>query len=128
VSSGFEVRVDAAVLDPAALAVLRDLVGGDPAFVRELVSAFLEDVPARMAEIRSGVESADAVLVQRAAHTLKGNGATFGALLFAEACRNLEETAKSGSVEDAAPMTLEIERTWAHARPALEALAGQAAP
>ena len=66
------------VLDPHAIDVLSDLVGSDPEAITEIVEAFLEDAPDRLAEIRTGLASGDAELVRRAAHTLKANGLTFG--------------------------------------------------
>ena len=74
-------------LDPHALAALADLVGDDPEAITEIVEAFLEDAPDRLAEIRTGLAGDDLELVRRAAHTLKANGLTFGALEFATACR-----------------------------------------
>lgn len=116
------------MLDPAAVAALRDLTGGDPTILGDIADAFLDDVPGRMAEIGSGLADDDAELVRRAAHTLKGNGSTFGAVAFAEACRALEEAAKAGDLGSGGPMADEIERTWRGARPAIEALSSGAVP
>ena len=44
-------------LDPHALAALADLVGDDPEAITEIVEAFLEDAPDRLAEIRTGLAS-----------------------------------------------------------------------
>ncbi len=74
-------------LDPHALAALSDLVGDDPEAITEIVEAFLEDAPDRLAEIRTGLAGDDLELVRRAAHTLKANGLTFGAQEFATASR-----------------------------------------
>jgi CheY-like chemotaxis protein/HPt (histidine-containing phosphotransfer) domain-containing protein len=41
-------------------------------FLGEIVQLFLEDCPVRMAEIRDAIARGDALLLQRAAHTLKG--------------------------------------------------------
>ena len=60
-------------LDPAALDALRELGGDD--FVTELVDTFLADGPALLASS----PRPDLGRVRRAAHTLKSNGATFGA-------------------------------------------------
>jgi len=76
-----------------------------------------------MAEIRDGLADDDAEIVRRAAHTLKANGLTFGALAFADACRELEETARAGKLDAAVPIAAKIERSWAATRPAIEAMA-----
>ena len=109
-------------LDPHALAALSDLVGDDPEAITEIVEAFLEDAPDRLAEIRTGLAADDLELVRRAAHTLKANGLTFGAQVFATACAELERTAKLGELGAATTLATEVERTWVEARPAIEAL------
>ena len=84
------------VLDGAALDRLREAVGDE--FVGELVATFLGDAPAQLATLRSAVERGDADEARTAAHTLKANGATFGAEGFSELCRQLEEKAKAGEL------------------------------
>ena len=115
-----------AALDPTAVDSLLEMIGDDPEMVREIVDAFLEDAPDRLAEIATGLADGDAALVRRAAHTLKANGLTFGALGFAEACRELEDAAGSGTLDGAAPIAAEVERNWSAVRPAIEALAAGA--
>ena len=110
------------VLDPHAIAALSDLVGSDPEAITEIVDAFLEDAPDRLAEIRTGLASGDADLVRRAAHTLKANGLTFGAQAFAAACAELEQVSRLGTLDGATVLAGEIERTWSEARPAIETL------
>lgn len=112
-----------AVLDPTTVGALRDLVGNDPDMLREIVVAFLEDAPERLGEISRGLAEGDSTLVRRAAHTLKSNAMTFGALSLANACRRLEDTARDESLDDARPLAAEIEREWAVARPQLVSLA-----
>ena len=65
------------IIDSAALDRLRGSVGDE--FVGELVATFLGDAPAQLAALRGAVERGDAEEARRAAHTLKSNGATFGA-------------------------------------------------
>jgi HPt (histidine-containing phosphotransfer) domain-containing protein len=100
-----------------------EVVGDDPETLREIVVAFLEDAPERLSEITHGLAEGDPTLVRRAAHTLKSNAETFGALSFADACRRLEETAKEEALDDARRLAAEIEHEWAVARPEIESLA-----
>lgn len=109
-------------LDPVAVDALRELVGDDPEMLREIVVAFLEDAPERLGEITGGLDEGDSTLVRRAAHTLKSNAMTFGALDFANACRELEEAAKDGSLDEAGRLAAEVEREWALARPQIALL------
>ena len=125
-SEVYEADDSEAALDQGAVGTLMELIGDDPEMVRDIVGAILEDAPERLAEIASGLADGDARLVRRAAHTLKANGLTFGALAFAEACRELEEAARGDFLDAAAPIAAEIERSWSAVRPAIEALAAGA--
>ena len=91
------------------------------AFVRELIDTFLEDAPRQLAVLRSAVEQAEAGEARRAAHTLKSNGATFGADSFSDVCRELEAASTRGDLDGAATALVEqAELEWERARPALE--------
>lgn len=127
-SEGRETTWEEASLDPAALETLSELVGGDREMMRDIVGAFLEDAPGRLTDIADGLANDDAELVRRAAHTLKGNALTFGALDLADSCKRLEGAAKDGELSGAAPIMAEIERTWAATRPVLESLATTVSP
>jgi HPt (histidine-containing phosphotransfer) domain-containing protein len=78
------------VIDEQVFAELQDSAGAD--FVGELVDSFLEDAPQGLAALRAAVAAGDATSFRRHAHSLKSNGATFGALPFADAARALEQT------------------------------------
>ncbi|MDP8904830.1 MAG: Hpt domain-containing protein [Chloroflexota bacterium] len=77
-------------IDRTVLDELRQSIGDDPEFLRELVEAYIDDAPAQLASIRVGLAEGDVVLVNRAAHTLKSNSASVGAVGLAEMCRELE--------------------------------------
>jgi HPt (histidine-containing phosphotransfer) domain-containing protein len=55
----------AAALDPVAVDSLLEMIGDDPEMVREIVDAFLEDAPARLTEIATGLADGDATVVER---------------------------------------------------------------
>jgi HPt (histidine-containing phosphotransfer) domain-containing protein len=117
---------DPAALDPAALRDLSDLLGDDQAALAEIVDAFVEEAPLRIAELRTGVTAGDAALVGRAAHTLKANAATFGARSLESHSRSLEETARNGDLTVAAAAVAAVESSWADTEPLLLALRGRA--
>jgi HPt (histidine-containing phosphotransfer) domain-containing protein len=98
---------DNAILDPAALEGLRE-IGGDE-FLADLVKTFLADAPPLLAALRG----ANAEEVRRAAHTLKSNGATFGATRFSELCRELEVQAKGGDLTGAPDLAARIDAEYA---------------
>ncbi len=119
------------VLDAGALAGLRDLVGDDPAFLRELVDTALEDAPALLAEMRRALDTADAPTLRRAAHTLKSTSAQFGAAQFVALAKQVEmlmsaaPAGQAGAAQPpaaAAPLVAQIEAEWPAVRAALEAL------
>jgi HPt (histidine-containing phosphotransfer) domain-containing protein len=111
-----------AALDEASLRALGDLVGDDPELVGNLVDVFLEEAPVRLAELRSGLESGDAVLLGRAAHTLKSNALTFGALGLADLSERLELTARGGDLSEARPLVERTALEWTLVEPLLVAL------
>jgi HPt (histidine-containing phosphotransfer) domain-containing protein len=86
-------------LDTAALAELRESVGDDPEFVQELVGEFLQDAPTQLESLREAATSGNATDARRAAHTLKGNGRTFGATRLASLCQEAETAAAAGDLD-----------------------------
>jgi CheY-like chemotaxis protein/HPt (histidine-containing phosphotransfer) domain-containing protein len=110
--------------DPVDLAQLEAAVG-DPRFVRELISTFLNDAPALVGTLRSSLEQRDLEELRRAAHTLKSNGRTFGATTLATLSEELERSAQTGALGDAAELVSRTEREYARVEDALEAMAAR---
>jgi histidine phosphotransfer protein HptB len=80
--------MDGAVIDRVVYTELRDTTGAE--FMAELVDTFLEEAPGVLAELRSARAIGHAERFRRAAHSLKSNGNTFGALKLAALARELE--------------------------------------
>ena len=59
-------------------------------FVAELVDTFLEEAPGMLAELRNARADGNAERFRRAAHSLKSNANTFGAVSLAAQARELE--------------------------------------
>jgi PAS domain S-box-containing protein len=97
---------------------------GDPTFVRELISTFLNDAPDLLGELRSSLEQRDFEELRRAAHTLKANGRTFGATGLAALSEELELSAQTGTLADAVELVTRIEKEYARVAGALGASAG----
>lgn len=76
------------LLDEAVLRDLSDTAGAD--FVGELVETFAGEAPAMLAELHAAQAAGAAERFRRAAHSLKSNANTFGALRLAEGARALE--------------------------------------
>jgi signal transduction histidine kinase/DNA-binding response OmpR family regulator/HPt (histidine-containing phosphotransfer) domain-containing protein len=96
------------VLDPAALDNLLSIVGGEFDYLVELIDSFLEDAPQLLAELNHSLEGRDIASVQRVAHSLKSNGADFGATRFSDLCRQLEMVGKSGTLNGAVDLAAQV--------------------
>lgn len=112
-------------LDPAALDNLRDTTGGDPAFLAELIDTFLEDAPPLLNNLQQALGKEDAAGVRLAAHSLKSNGADFGATTFSALCQQLELLGKSGQLTGAEALLSRINEEFENVKAALEAIRGE---
>lgn len=106
-------------LDAAAIDTLTAMLGGDAEALRETIDAFFEEVPARLAEAQAGIGMGDATRTGRAAHTLKSNALTLGALQMAELARQIETAARAGDLDTAADLLPAMEQAWADVHPSL---------
>ena len=75
-------------IDLATFEALKEAAGGD--FVLELVDTFLSEAPVMLDDLRSALAADDADRFRRAAHSLKSNSMTFGALTLGAMAKSLE--------------------------------------
>ncbi|MDQ3706242.1 MAG: response regulator [Chloroflexota bacterium] len=108
------------VLDLKAIDNLLSVLGGEFAYLAELIDSFLEDAPTLLVELRSAVQSGDAGSTQRLAHSLKSNGADFGATRFSTLCKELELLGRSGALAGAADLLSQIESEYRRVESALK--------
>jgi CheY-like chemotaxis protein len=113
---------NAGVLDPAALEALLSMLGGEFAYLVELIDSFLEDAPQLLAELNDSIAGEDAAGVRRVAHSLKSNGADFGAATFSGLCKELEMRAKEGALDGAADLAARIAAEYRSVAAALESV------
>jgi len=85
-------RIDRSVLDG-----LSETVGED--FMGELIDTFLEEAPEIIDEMEKALSADDADRFRRAAHSLKSNANTFGAMELAEKARELEYMAREKNLD-----------------------------
>ena len=109
-------------IDLDRMRALVEMVGDDPAFVDELVDAYLEDAPRQLAAARAAIEAGTAHDLVRPAHTLKSNSANVGAAALGALCRGLEDQARAGTTEGAAARLGAVELEYARVVDALGAL------
>jgi PAS domain S-box-containing protein len=77
---------------------LLDSVMGDRALLREMAELWLADSANQETQIRNGLDSGNAIMVQRAAHALKGSVGTFQAAAAQDAAGQLEIAAKKADL------------------------------
>ena len=80
--------MSAPTIDPATFEKLKETTGAE--FAVELVDTFLQEAPVMLGDLRRAMAAADAEKFRRAAHSLKSNSNTFGALALAAMARELE--------------------------------------
>jgi HPt (histidine-containing phosphotransfer) domain-containing protein len=95
------------------LAVALHWVGGDRRLLGELVGVFVEEAPARLAELRQAVRTQDAATLERVAHTLKGSAGLLGAQSLRTASGMVEERAIGKRLEGTPDLVAGIERELA---------------
>jgi HPt (histidine-containing phosphotransfer) domain-containing protein len=78
----------AEIIDRTVFADLKATAGAD--FVNDLVETFLVEAPVMMEDLRSALAAGDAERFRRAAHSLKSNSNTFGAVNLAAMAKEIE--------------------------------------
>ena len=80
--------------------VALDRVGGDEEILKEIAELFVEDAPSLMADIQQAIQANDTGALERAAHTMKGSVANFGAEAAVEAAMRLETMGRESNLAD----------------------------
>ncbi len=75
-------------IDLDTFTALGDMAGAE--FVTELVDTFLEEAPRMLAELHAAYTKGDTETFRRAAHSLKSNSNTFGAMQLGSRAKALE--------------------------------------
>jgi len=112
--------MDEPAIDKIIYAELQDTAGVE--FVAELVDTFLEEAPGMLAELRSARAENHAERFRRAAHSLKSNASTFGALRLAARARELELKGLGAEPAHDTAALMALEAEYARAAAALKAL------
>ena len=88
--------------------------GGSVDLLKELVELFFAEYPKLMDQIRQAIADSDKIKLRRAAHTMKGSVAVFGASAARQAAWRLETIGRDGNIDQVgdawACMEAEIER------------------
>ena len=78
------------VLDQTVVDELRESVGGDDDFVRELVATYVEEARTHVDGMTDAATAGDSAAIVRPAHTLKSTSASIGAMRLSAICRDIE--------------------------------------
>ncbi len=98
------------LLDPAAFVRLREW-GGDE-LLRKMIELFIQNTPARMEQIRSGVAGEDADLIEGGAHSLKSSCGNLGAEQTRALAERMEIFGEESRVDEARSLLPELEATY----------------
>ncbi|MBI2767682.1 MAG: GAF domain-containing protein [Chloroflexi bacterium] len=109
----------ATMLEAGAVARLRSLTGSRPGALAAFVDTFIGNASALVAQMQT---PDDLAIIQRAAHTLKSNAATFGATELEERCRLLESALREGATSGVEAMVDTVQRALEAVKPAILAL------
>jgi HPt (histidine-containing phosphotransfer) domain-containing protein len=105
---------DLPIIDPEAIANLRDLNPGDKGeFLREIVAIYIEDTPKRIADMKACLASGDVTTFTRAAHTIKGSSANVGAQVLKAVAERLELISRKEGLGSVAPLIADCEVEFA---------------
>jgi two-component system sensor histidine kinase/response regulator len=76
-------------------------LGGDMDLLKEIIEIFLDDFPNQIKQIREGILTGDAEVVEHAADSLKGSVANFAAKRAYDAAYRLEVLGREGNLGEA---------------------------
>ncbi len=106
-------------LDVATLDGLKELSGGDPSFLIEVIQQFLQDSPAHLVAIRQAVVDGHAETLMKTAHGFKGSCRNMGALPLGELCRTLEKKGHAGETHRLKDILTELDHEYSRVQTAL---------
>ncbi len=109
--------VDTAI-DHKTFKELIDTVGSD--FIGELVSAYLEETPTLLEQLRAAWDRRDAETFRRAAHSIKSSSASLGALHLSAQARALEVQGMQAQLDGAGDALDVLEAEYARAAQAFQ--------
>jgi HPt (histidine-containing phosphotransfer) domain-containing protein len=85
------------ILDLNTFNELKASTGAD--YIGELIDAFVDDAPDLFAQMKSALANKDPESLRRAAHSMKSNAATFGAMKLSLLAKELESLAREDNLE-----------------------------
>lgn len=112
--------MESSVVDLSVFQQLKANAGAD--FMVELIDTFLEDSPRLLDQMRLALTSGNADTFRRAAHSLKSNSATFGAMQLSELARELELLGREAKLQNAGDRLQAVDKAYSEVAGALRSL------
>jgi signal transduction histidine kinase/CheY-like chemotaxis protein/HPt (histidine-containing phosphotransfer) domain-containing protein len=84
-------------------------LGGDEMLLREVLQIFLDGAPTRIATLRQAVTEQNPEVLEKAAHSLKGELGYLGISALSQQARELEEMGRNRDLQKAATVLVEFE-------------------
>ena len=107
-------------LDPEVILEINEYAAGfDPDIFNEILVEYINNSTLLVAELDNAFQQENRILLERTAHTLKGQGASVGAPAFAAICHKLEQVAKSGDLQDAPDLINKVKSEYVEVKAAL---------
>ncbi len=100
-------------------AALMERVFDDPDFFRELIEAFLGDLPNQIAQLKSFLAAEDARGAEKQAHKIKGAAAAISGEAFCSIASAMEQAARAGSLQSVQATLGELDLQFARLREVL---------
>lgn len=104
--------LESSVATEVSLSELIDMVGDDLDTLREIIESFLDDAPNLIQAIADSIQTSDAPLAERSAHTLKSSSRIFQAEQFAKQCQAIEDAAREVNWEQVKPLFLSVQANY----------------
>ncbi len=115
-------RAANAGVEPVDVEGLREAVGGDAQFLRDVIELFLADVPGRIEKLKEAVAAGDGQVIRQEAHSLKGASGSVRAGVLEEKFARLEMMGKEGRIENAGRELADAEAEFGRLRGYVENL------
>jgi HPt (histidine-containing phosphotransfer) domain-containing protein len=104
---------------PFDRAQMLERLGDDTDLLIDVLQVFQEECPRMLAEVRAALDQADAGLVRRAAHSMKGALLNISAAPAAAAAAALEELGREQRLEEGGPVIERLQHEVERLRQAL---------
>jgi HPt (histidine-containing phosphotransfer) domain-containing protein len=106
-------------IDRATYDALVEMVGGDRAFIDDLIDTYLADAVKQLADLDAAIAAGDASALTRPAHSMKSSSLNVGALELARLGRELEAQGREGQIAGAEERVAQAHRLFESVRTSL---------